>query len=88
MSEKSVTFAETYWLEANKYQIWKNAPKWENSANIEFFLFLFDENKDRVLVSGKNNSGAKYIKLADIATLTQLDGILTSPLTSEVVQNR
>ena len=52
------------------------------------FLFLFDENKDRVLVSAKNNSGAKYIKLADIATLTQLDGILTSPLTSEVVQNR
>ena len=35
------------------------------------FLFLFDENKDRVLVSAKNK-GQKYIKLADIATLTQL----------------
>ena len=23
------------------------------------FLFLFDENKDRVLASAKNNSGAK-----------------------------
>ena len=50
------------------------------------FLLLFDENK--VLVSVKNDSGQKYIKLADIATLTQLDGILTLPLTSEVVQNR
>ena len=36
----------------------------------------------------KTIQGQKYIKLADIATLTQLDGILTSPLTSEVVQNR
>ena len=37
LSEKSVTIAETNWLEANKYQIWKNAPKWENSVNIELF---------------------------------------------------
>ena len=39
LSEKSVTFAdETYWLEANKYQIWKNAPKLKNnSTNIELF---------------------------------------------------
>ena len=34
-SEKTVTFAGTYWLEANKYQIGKNALNGENSVNIE-----------------------------------------------------
>ena len=58
--KKSITFAETYWLEANKYQIWKNAPKWENIPILSCFLFLFDENKDRVLLSAKNNSGALH----------------------------
>ena len=37
-SEKIVTYAETYWRDANKYQIWKNAPKGGFSANIELFI--------------------------------------------------
>ena len=36
--EKIVTFAENYWQEVNKYEIWKNAPKGEISANIELFI--------------------------------------------------
>ena len=41
-SEKIITYTETYWRDANKYQILreKNAPKEGISANIELFLIF------------------------------------------------
>ena len=37
----------------------KKLPNGKTLSILSCFLFLFDENKDRVLVSAKNNSGAK-----------------------------
>ena len=60
MSEKGVTFAETItgWKPIN-IKSGKTLLNGKILPILSCFLFLFDENKDIVLVSAKNNSGGK-----------------------------